>query len=836
LRRDPLVGDGRFVLDALVLAVEAGTGVGFVADRADRALAIEAKGLLGGVAVVRRDSSVEGGIADAAVRHGLAVAHTVGLNSMVRSGEGTGARLQMADLRAMGDGFPLRGTYRVQGADGAERDAEGVPAPGSIWLARAGAVAMGVEIGDTIELGTSSFTLSDLVTVEPDAAFDYFDVAPRVFLNLADLPATGLVQEGSRIRYRLFVAGDAADVEAFVADARAALGRGQGIETIADTRMEVRSSLDRAGRFFGLAALVSVVLAAVAVAMAARRHSERHLSGSAVMRCLGAQQRTLVAIHVGELVLLGLLASVVGIALAYVLQLGIGGWLAQQMSLDIPAAGWLPALQGLAVGLLVLLAFGAPPVLALRRVPALRVLRRDLDPTEPSAWIVVLAGLGGLAALLWWQAGSAELAGAMLVGLVAAFAALALLAWALVVLVRRLRGRLRGPLRYGLANVSRRAATSVAQVTALGLGLMALLLLTFVRTDLLDRWQMSLADDAPNRFIINVQDDQVDAVAAFIAAQGLATPDLYPMVRGRLVMHNGEAVSGKDYEAAADEAASDDDDAERGRRWAEREFNLSTATTLRDDNKVTAGAFWPQEGTSVPELSVEEEFAADLGWKIGDTVGFDIAGQRMEATITSFRSVDWESFRPNFFVIASPGVLDGYPASHVTAVAVPSGDVAFTPALVEQFPNLTVIDIEQVLNQVRQTADQVSTVVEVVFWFSFAAGLLVLLAAVSASQDERLLEGGVMRVLGGSRWQLRLAQASEFAAIGLLAGLVAAIAASILSGVVAKQVFDLPWEANWSMAVAGGALGMLAALVAGLLATRSVLDAPPSVTLRELDN
>jgi putative ABC transport system permease protein len=601
------------------------------------------------------------------------------------------------------------------------------------------------------------------------------------------------------------------------------MARGQRLETIQDARPEIRSSLDRAGRFLGLAALVSVVLAAVAVAMAARRHSERHLSGTAVMRCLGASQRTLVGIHVGELVLLGLIACTVGVLIAFGLQWAIGSWLQAEMKISIPPAGWLPALQGYGVGMIVLLAFGAPPVLALRRVPALRVLRRDLDPTEPSAWLVALTGFAGLGALLWWKAGSATLGTAMLLGILATLGVLALLAWLMILLVRRLRSRLRGSLRYGLANVSRRAGTSVAQVSALGLGLMALLLLTFVRTDLLDRWQLSLAADAPNRFIINVQEDQRSAVNAFMAEQKLAPPTLFPMIRGRLVSLNGKPTSGADY--AGDEQA---------RRRAEREFNLSTAATLRDDNKVTAGEFWDKHASTTPELSVEERFAEQLGWKLGDRVAFDIAGQPFEGRITSLRSVDWESFRPNFFVIASPGSMDAYPASYITAVSVPPTQARFTAQLVERFPNLSVIDVDAVLKQVRSTADQVSTVVQVVFWFSLAAGMLVLLAAVSASQDERLLEGGVMRVLGGSRRQLRLAQASEFAAIGLLSGLVAAIAASVLSGVIAEQVFDLPWKANWSLAAIGGGLGMLAALVAGLFATRRVLDAPPSVTLREL--
>jgi len=822
LRRDMTAGDIRILLAALVLAVVAVTAVGFITDRAERALAIEANRLLGGDAVIRGDAPIGGVVRAAVEANGLQRAETVELQSMIRAGDD----LKMGDLRALGEGFPLRGSFRIVDATGNERVADGLPAPGTLWMSRAGADTLGAHLGDDIGIGDAQLKLSALVVQEPDAALDYFNVAPRVFLNLADLPSTGLVQEGSRIRYRLVVAGDTPAVERFTRTARASLARGQRLETIGQARPEIRSALDRAGRFLGLAALVSVVLAAVAVAMAARRHSERHLSGAAVMRCLGASQRTLVGIHVGELMLLGLFACAVGVALAFGLQWAVGAWLAQKLGLSIPPAGWLPALQGIGVGMVVLLAFGAPPVLALRRVPALRVLRRDLDPTEPSAWLVALAGFGGLALLLWWKAGSATLGSAMLLGIAATLAVLATLAWLLILLVRRLRSRLRGSLRYGLANVSRRAGTSIAQVSALGLGLMALLLLTFVRTDLLDRWQLSLAQDAPNRFIINVQQDQLDAVRAHMQAKGIGAPTLYPMIRGRLVERNGKPMTGANYA---------DEDRE-GRRRAEREFNLSVAQLLRDDNRVTSGKFWSANKLAAPEISVEDAFAESLGWKLGDSVAFDIAGQRFEAKITSMRSVDWESFRPNFFVVASPGALDGYPASYITAVSVTPQQSRFTADLVGQFPNVSVIDVDAVLQQVRSTADQVSAVVEAVFYFSLAAGVLVLLAAVSASQDERLLEGGVMRVLGGSRRQLRLAQASEFAAIGLLSGLVAAIAASILSGVVATRVFDLPWEPNFAMAAIGGGLGMLAALAAGLFATRRVLDAPPSVTLRELQN
>lgn len=834
LKRDFQAGELRILFASLVLAVLAITAVGFITDRADRALALEANRLMGGDAVVRGDSPLGEKIRNAAQTPGLRSAETLELQSMIRvvGGPAEDEQLKLGELHALGEGFPLRGAFHlVDAPKGPERLAQGIPARGTVWMSRAGADALSAKIGDTIALGDSQLRLTAMVVQEPDSAMDLFNIAPKVFFHLADLPAMGLVQEGSRIRYRLVVAGEASAVERFTGIARDNLARGQRLESAKEGQPQVRTTLERAGRFLGLATMVTVMLAAVAVAMAARRHSERHLSGVAVMRCLGASQRTLLGIHVGELLMLGFLASALGVALAFGLQWGVGVFLSRALKLSIPAAGWAPVLQGMGVGLVVLMAFGAPPVIALRRVPALRVLRRDLDSTEPSAWFVALAGLAGLASLLWWQAGSATLALTMLVGILATLALLAGFAWGLIVLLRRVRSRLRGSLRYGLANVSRRAGTSVAQVSALGLGLMALLLLTFVRTNLLDRWQGSLAREAPNRFIINVQDDQSEAVRAFMLEQHVPAPTLYPMIRGRLVAHNGQPVKG--IPPGGEQGTEEERTAQRR---TDREFNLSFASTLRQDNKITAGTFWSPGGPAKPEVSVEEGFAESLGWKLGDRVAFDIAGRPFEATISSFRSINWETFLPNFFVVASPGALEGYPASYLSAVKVPAEQRRFTAALVERFPNLSVIDIEAALTQARTTADQVSTVVEVIFYFSLVAGLLVLMAAVSASQDERLLEGSVMRVLGGSRRQLRLAQASEFIAIGLIAGVTAAFAASILAGVIATRVFELPWETDWRMAIAGAVLGMLAALGAGLFATRRILEAPPSVTLRELQS
>jgi putative ABC transport system permease protein len=633
------------------------------------------------------------------------------------------------------------------------------------------------------------------------------------------------VQEGSRITYRYIVAGEAASSQTWIDATQATLARGQRIETIADARPEIRGALERADRFLGLAALLAVVLSAVAVAMAARRHSARHLDGCAVLRCIGASQSTLAGIYASELLMLGLAGSAGGVLVAFVVQWVLGGWLETVLGIAIPEAGPIPALEGFAVGLLVLMTFALPPVLALRRVSALRVLRRDIDGAEPSAILAALAGLAGLGALLWWKAGSATLGLTMLLGIAGTLLVLALLALGLVASLRALRSRLRGPWRYGLANVGRRPMASVVQVSALGLGLMAILLLTLVRTDLLARWEQSLPENAPNRFIVNVQADQVEGARELLMRTAQSPPVLFPMIRGRLVEVNGKAVKGEDYQARGD----------RARRLAEREFNLSFASEFRaSDNEIVAGKVWPPDGPATPEVSVEEGIAEALDWKLGDRIAFDIAGQRFDAAITSLRKVDWQSFQPNFFVVASPGALDGYAASWITAVKVPRGDIATTDNLVRAFPNVSVIDVDAVIDQVRNTANQVADAVEYVFYFTLVAGLLVLGAAVTSTQDERLLEGGVMRVLGASRGQLRFAHAAEFAALGLIAGLTAAIAAGALSGFIAVEVFDQEWAPDWRLALLGGGIGVAAVTLTGLFATRRVAAAPPSQTLRAL--
>jgi putative ABC transport system permease protein len=819
-KRDLAAGEIRLLLIALILAVMAVTSVGLLTDRAKLGLQQEANRLLGGDAALRADTPINDSVRRFAITQNLKVAQTANFPSMVQSNEA----VNLSEIHAIDANFPLRGSFQIRGMDQKSQSIVGGPKPGTVWLSPDALRRLNIQLGDNVTVGNLSLKYVAEVEQAPDAALDYFNVAPRVYIAWQDLQATGLVQNGSRIGYRLVVSGNRSSVDRFVSQTRANLERGQRLDTGDDARPEIRSALDRAGRFLGLAALVSLILAAVAIALAARRHTARHLDGSAVMRCLGASQRTIALLQCGELLILGVVASVIGIALAWGLQTILGAWLEKSMAVTLPSPGFGPVLAGVAISFVVLVTFAVPPVLALRKVPALRVLREDIPVNEPSAWLIGLLGLSGLAALLWWQANSAVLGTVMLGGIAATLLVLASMAWLLLKLLGKLRKTLSGPWRYGLANLSRHQSMTIAQVSALGLGLMVLLLLTFVRTDLLSRWQQSLPENAPNRFIINVQADQIADIDLYLKNNGLINAQLVPMVRGRLLQVNGKIRTGKDYAEAG----------ERAERMAEREFNLSSSKTLSKDNQIVEGRFWSENHSGEVEMSVEEQFAKNLSWKINDKVTFDIAGQELTARITSIRKVEWESFKPNFFVLISPGGIDDYSASYISAIHVSTDKLKVVDGLVRQFPNLSVVDIDAVLKQVRGTIDQVSRVVEAVFYFSLLAGLLVLFAAVQASQDERMREAAVMRVLGASQRQLRLAQATEFASLGLLSGLVAAICASTIASLIADKVFNLPWALNTSLLLYGVVSGAVLALFAGLWATRQVTRVSPMQTLRSL--
>jgi putative ABC transport system permease protein len=818
LARDQRAGELLLIGLALIIAVASVTTVGFFADRVHLALGRQANLLLGADLVVVADRPLSPEFESEARRRDLAVTRMLRFPSMLLHGE----KNVLASVKAVAAGYPLRGEARiVDHPFGTDRRATGIPAPGTVWVDERLFTQLALALGDVVSLGAAEFRVAAILTHEPDSAIGFLSSAPRVYLNETDLPATGLVQPGSRIRYRLQLAGSDAKIEAYREWALPRLDPGQRIEGIRDARPEVKSALDRAEKFLSLAALLSVILAAAAIALSARRFLQRHLDGCAMMRCLGASQRLVMRLYLIHFVLLGTMASVLGCVIGMLAQLALSYWLSTLASVPLPAPGWLPGVHGIATGLALLLGFALPPLAALGQVPTLRVLRRELG--APGR--VGVAGYGlaftVIAALILWKAHDLTLGGLVLAGFVAAMLGAGLATWLLIAVLGRVRN---GGIawRFGIANLRRHAFGSIVQVVALGIGIMALLTLTLIRGDLLKAWQTSLPPHAPNRFIVGIQPDQLKPLAEFFAARGITRPPVFPMVRGRLVRINERRVSSADY-------AED-----RARRLIDREFNLSWASAMQADNEIASGRWWGANAARMDQFSMEQGIAETLGVHVGDVLSFDIAGQPVAGTVTSLRKVDWDSFNVNFFVVAPPGLLERYPASYVTSFYLPPRQVDVLNALVQTFPNLLLIDVARIMAQVQKMMDQVARAVQFVFLFTLLAGLVVLYAAIAGTQDERVYQATIMRTLGASRTQITCANLAEFAAIGALAGLIAAAGANALGIVLALKVLNLDYGFNGAVWFAGIVCGAAGIAAAGYFGTRRVLDTAPLAALQRI--
>jgi putative ABC transport system permease protein len=818
--RDWRAGELRLLAAALVTAVAAVTSVGFLVDRIRLGLERDASQLLGADLVLSSDSPIDAALAGRALAAGLQTASTVVFPSMALS-ERDRDRNALAAVKAVSAGYPLRGRLRISEAPGtADAPTADVPAQGDAWVDSQLLQSIGANVGDRIKLGESSFRIARVIAIEPDRGAQFINFAPRVMLNLADLPATQLIATGSRVTYRLLMAGEREAVRAFGATLDKQLARGQRLESLEGGRPEMQRTLDRAQRFLALVALLAAMIAAVAVAAGARRFSLRHLDSCAMMRCLGLAQADIFRLFALEFLLVGLAACVVGMLAGYAFHFGLLAMLGSLIGTTLPLPSLLPAVQGLACGLVLLLGFALPPLAQLRQVPPLRVLRKDIGLPTGRAALGYLVGLVGFFALLLWSADDLKIgaltAGGFAIGLVV-FALVAWLALQLLKPLRVMTGKLGISWRFALAAVQRRPAATVVQLVSLAVGLMALLLLTVTRTDLVNAWRSSAPPDAPNRFIVNIQPDQVDALDARLRAADVDAP-ISPMVRGRLVEVNGRPVGPEDFTG------------DRAQRLVDREFNLSYATDAPTHNRITAGR-WFRDGSD--ELSLEVGIADTLGLKIGDAMTFDIVGQRVTARVTSLRKVNWDSMRANFFVILPPSLLADKPASFITAFHLPAARAGLSGDLLREFPNLTVIDTTAVFRQVQAVIDQVVAAVEFLFVFTLAAGVLVLYAALASSRDERVREAGLLRALGASRQQLSRAQVAEMVCIGGLAGFLAAAGASGIGWALARYAFEFDYVVSPWVFASGIGGGALAALVGGWFGLRGVLNTPPLATLRE---
>ena len=822
-RRDWRAGELRFLLAALAVAVAALSAVGFFVDRMNAALTRDAAQLLGADLLVRSDYPVRASWREQAQRSGLSMADTVNFPSMATTGKGDAADTRLVAVKAVSSNYPLRGAVSVKQGERTEERVGG-PASGSVWVDTPFLTTRKLAIGDRVQLGEREFTIAGEIVLEQDRGAGFMNFAPRVMLSLADLPSTGLMQNGSRVTHRLQLAGEPGKVREYQRwlekEIKQGSVRGVQMESLESGRPEMRTTLERARQFLALVSLLTAMLAALAIAMAARRFMQRHVDACAMLRCLGMTENEVSLLYLIEFTLIGVAGSLTGVLIGFGAHYLLLQWLGALMTAELPPPGALPAVQGMATGLLLLLGFALPPVLQLRKVPHNRVIRREQQAPQAFTLAGYALAISSFVALLLWQARDLKLGLLTSGGFFAGLLVSTLVAWLLLLGMQRLRFPLHWPAwRFAQTSLRRRPSASALQIVALSLGLMALLLLTLVREDLLSAWRQSSPPDAPNHFMINIQPEQKRLIADELSAQGIADAPLYPMIRGRLLQVDGRDIGPESYAE------------ERAQRLVEREFNLSTMSDMPAQNTVVDGRWF--DASAHAEASVEQGLAKTLGLKLGDKLRFDVAGQPVDVKITSLRKLDWGSMRVNFFVILSPDVAAALPSTWITAFHLPPASVGLVNALVRAYPNLTIVDVGSLVAQAQQVINQVIAAVEFLFLFTLAAGVMVLAAAMLVSQHERVHEGGLLRALGATRQQLERAQWVECLLVGAGAGALAATGASLVGWVLATQVFDFEWSVSPLLWIAGLCAGIVCAFAGGWFGLRGVLSRAPMQILRE---
>lgn len=819
LARDWRAGELRLLAVAVVIAVGAVSAITFVSDRLHRAMGYQSADLLGADLVLTAPRPPDPLWVHEAAVLGLVQVQVLEFASVVVHGE----RQQLASVAAVGEGYPLRGALRAAATlYGPEAPVAGVPVPGTAWVEARLLHALGIGVGETIEVGTAAFTVTRVLTFEPGRGGNFFALAPRVLITLSEVPRTGVVQPGSRVTYKLLLAGPASAVERYRHWLAPRLDPSHRLIDVREGNPSIGRALERAERYLGLAALLAVLLAGIAIVMGARRYSERHFDASAMLRALGASQRDILFFYLTQLLALGLAASVVGCAAGWLVQHAIFIVLADFVPAHLPLPGPAPVAVGLLTGLAALAGFALPQIERLRAVPPLRVLRRELAPLPARGWAVLAGAAAAVVILMWRYTGSAGLIASVLAGAAIAAALFGLAAYALLDLLRRLPRRVAGRAwRLGIDNLWRRRRASVGQMLAFGLALMAMGVMAVVRTDLLATWQSQLPRDAPNHFAFNILPEDVAPIQRFFEAHGIAATALYPMVRGRLVAINGVPVT----QAVTKE--------ERANETIHRELNLTWARQLPPDNAVVHGQWW-SGAELAPRVSVEEKLARRLGIGPGDALRFLIGGEELEAEVASIRSVQWDSFRPNFFMIFPPGALDGHPATYLTGFRLEPGQKPLLTRLVRAFPAVTVMEMDRVLEQVRTILQQVTFAVELLLVFVLAAGFAVLAAALQSSLDERFYEGALLRALGASRRQLRAGHLAEFVTLGLAAGLLAALGTELVAYLLYARLLALDYAPKWPVWMLAPLAGAVLVGSAGYLGTRRVMRQSPIAVLREL--
>ncbi|WP_369700304.1 ABC transporter permease [Halomonas sp. I5-271120] len=830
LKRDLRAADVRALFVALALAVAASTMIGFFLDRLERGLTRQAGQMLGGDLVLEQGEPFSSELKSTLREAGMTLSDQVDLVSMISRGE----RFQPASLKVVDSAYPLYGASRVDVGNGVEPLARG-PAPSEAWVDPRLESLIDLKIGDEVRVGRATLTVSGIIEREADQSGGFSSFNPRLMMHVDDLAATGLVQPGSRVEYEILAAGPPEAVSSL--DARLEALRRDGVE-VRDVRVDrpgLGRALERAEKYLALAGLAAVLLAGVAVAMATRRYVDRHLDTAALLRCFGASQRQLTRLFALQLGWLALAASVCGALLGLAGQAGLLALLTAFLPLELPPPGPLPLALGVLTALAVLVGFAGPTLLRLKRVSALKVLRRELDPLPASAWLVVAMASLVFGGLMWLYSGDLWLSAALLVGGLVMLVMLGGVGTLLLSGVLRLAALLpqglhasspTRALRLGARQLGRRRQASLGQLLAFAVTFAAMAMIGLVRGDLLTAWQDQLPEDTPNYFAINIQPQERDAFIETLAGTVDDRTALYPMVRGRITALNGQPP----LEAVPESG--------RGSNALRRELNLTWRDTLPEGNRLLAGEWFGTGGAGpdatasaagkssgdassagggtatepsdkIVPISLEAELAGRLGLALGDTMSFTIGADTLTGRITSLRDLDWDSFRPNFYVIFPPGVLERFGHTYITAFHLGDAQSPLPGQIVKNFPAVSLLNVEAILGQVRELLTQVTRSVELVLGFVLLAGISVLYAALIASRPLRAHESGLLRVFGAGDRLISRVQGAEFAILGLASGLMGALLAELAAAGIYAGWLDLaprlhPWL--WIGLPLGGAL------------------------------
>jgi putative ABC transport system permease protein len=817
LAREWRSGELGVLLLALTVAVAALTGVGFLVSRIGAAVALQASAVLAADLRLGSPQPLDEEYFREAGRRGVQSARTTNLLSVVFNGDAS----QLTNIAAVTAAYPLRGRVLVADEPFAKgTPAMGIPAPGEVWPDSKLLAAVGGRVGSTLAIGAAQFRVTRVLISRPDQGGTFAELAPNLLMNSASLPATLLIQPGSRVSYSGLFAAERSRIDGFKGWLASHKRRGERLRDITEASPQVRNAVERAGRFLALASLVSVLLCAIAVAMSARRYVHRHLDSVALLKTLGATRGFTLAVSVLQLLALAFIAATAGAALGFIAQEWLLRTIRGLLSVtELPAASATPLAVGFVTAVALLAGFALPPLLQLSRVPALRVLRRDVGPPPPLVLLAFGPALAVVLLLIYWIVPERRMFLYFTGGLAVFVLVLTLAGGLLVALAGRLRGRVGVAWRFGVANLSRRRAESVVQLVAFGTGIMVLLLLSILRTDLNSDWQRTLPQNLPNYFFVNIPPQARTEFMSFLQAQGARTTRVLPMIRGRLVAINGRPVE-ESHGARGED------------NFATREQNLTWAAELGPDNRIVTGRWWSPADAGQPLVSLASEFQEAIGVKVGDRLTFDIAGETREVTVASVRKVKWDTFQPNFFIVFAPGVLEGTAGTYLTSAYFAPGAARSLAQLAHRFPSVSIFDIDELLGEVRSVLDKAALAVQSVFVFTLFAGLTVLLAAVQSSRDERRYESAMLRTLGASRGTVVQGVLAEFATLGTLSGLLAALGASLAAYYLTTRWLELHYVFEllpWIEGVLGGALLVAAG---GWLATRSVIDQPPLTTLR----